>query len=309
MQPTNLVGIEIGGTKLQVVLGNAAGEIRERRRMAVARDAGAAGIRAQIQTCLDELLRAHPVTAIGVGFGGPLNVQTGRIAASHQIDGWNDFDLLGWLTSIARVPVAIDNDANAGALAEALRGAGRGYSPVFYTTLGSGMGGGLVVNGAVYHGAPPGEAEIGLMPFGHEGVNCESRCCGWATDRAVAAYAAAHPHSPLAQLSAGHATGQARFLVRAIEAGDAGAAALLDTTAANIAYALSYVVHLMSPAVIVMGGGLSLLGEPLRLRVEQALPRFLARVFAQHPTPIRLAALGEDVVAVGALLLAQQAAE
>ena len=130
-----------------------------------------------------------------------------------------------------------------------------------------------------------------------------------ATDRAVAAYAAAHPHSPLAQLSAGHATGQARFLVRAIEAGDAGAAALLDTTAADIAYALSYVVHLMSPAVIVIGGGLSLLGEPLRLRVEQALPRFLARVFAQHPTPIRLAALGEDVVAVGALLLAQQAAE
>ena len=155
------VGIEIGGTKLPIVVGDGSAKIIERRYLAVDRDKGGAGIRGQIRATLTELIPAKKPAAIGVGFGGPVDWKTGQICRSHQIEGWADFKLGDWLQTLSRLPVRVDNDANSGTLGEALHGAGVGFNPVFYVTLGSGVGGGLVVNGQIYHGAKPGEAEIG----------------------------------------------------------------------------------------------------------------------------------------------------
>src|SRR5678816_3667802 len=163
------IAIEIGGTKLQLVVGDGSGQISDRRKLAVNSSRGAQGIRDQIETTLPELLRAHKVTAIGVGFGGPVNRESGRIARSHQIEGWSDFDLTGWLKNIAGVPVIVENDANTAALGEATRGAGISFNPAFYVTLGSGVGGGLVVDGRIYHGATPGESEIGHVRISPDG--------------------------------------------------------------------------------------------------------------------------------------------
>ncbi len=134
------LGIEIGGTKLQLVVGDASAGIRERQRFAVERARGAAGIRDQIAAGLDELLRRHPPAAVGGGFGGPVDWQTGRICRSHHIEGWSEFELGGWLSQLTRAPVIVDNDANVAALCEALRGAGQGANPVFYFNMGSGVG-------------------------------------------------------------------------------------------------------------------------------------------------------------------------
>ena len=298
------LGIEIGGTKLQVVLGDAQGRIAERCRMEVNRQGGATSIQRQIDQAIGILAEpSHPL-AVGVGFGGPIDIESGRIVVSHHIEGWAGFEIRAWLEGLTNLPVRVDNDANTAALAEARAGAGEGHNPVFYVTLGSGMGGGLVVDGKVYHGTAPGEAEIGLMAFDREGHSFESRCAGWAMDGKVRDYVAAHPGSVLAGLVGDEGRGQARFLARAIAGGDAGARSLLDETAADIAFALSHVTHLMHPETIVLGGGLSLIGEPLRERVAEALPGFVTPAFQPTCPEVRLARLGEDVVAVGALLLA-----
>src|SRR5438552_17345479 len=132
------LAIEIGGTKLQVCAGGADGGIVERRRFAVDRAAGGEGIRAQIAGALPELIAKWKPHAIGVGYGGPVDWKTGRIKCSHHVAGWNDFPLGQWLRERAGMPVFVDNDANVAALGEALHGAGRAASPVFWVNSGSG---------------------------------------------------------------------------------------------------------------------------------------------------------------------------
>src|SRR5260221_10328998 len=102
------VGIEIGGTKLQLVVGDQSATIRERRRLTVDPAKGGAGIRRQIKQTLPALLRAHDIRAVGVGFGGPVDWQRGKICCSHQVKGWSDFELGDWLRSLAKKPVAVD---------------------------------------------------------------------------------------------------------------------------------------------------------------------------------------------------------
>src|SRR5690606_25388103 len=109
------IGIEIGGTKLQIVLGNDQAEILERFRFVVDTTDGAAGIRNQIREALEKIT-THAVGAIGIGFGGPVDHETGKILTSYQVKGWGDFILADWLEKLTRIPVWIDNDANVAAL-------------------------------------------------------------------------------------------------------------------------------------------------------------------------------------------------
>lgn len=302
-----LLGIEIGGTKLQWVEGDATGAISQRHRFTVDRAQGAEGIRRQIAAALTGLRAREGVAAVGVGFGGPVDWRTGRICCSHQIAGWSDFPLGEWLRELTGLPVAVDNDANVAALGEACAGAGRGYDPVLYVTLGSGVGGGLVCGGAIYHGAPPGEVEIGHVRLDRAGATVESRCSGWAVDRKIRQWIEARPECLLARLAGPTPGGEARCLGPALAAGDADARRMVEETAAELAWGLSHAVHLLHPARIVLGGGLSLLGEPLRAAVAAALPPLVMEAFRPGPEVV-LAALAEDAVPVGALLLAARAA-
>ncbi|HSU56034.1 MAG TPA: ROK family protein, partial [Candidatus Dormibacteraeota bacterium] len=299
----SFLGFEIGGTKLQLVLGEATGEISERWRFDVEPAKGGVGIRQQIEAALPGLLKKGPVKAVGLGFGGPVNWQTGRICLSHQIEGWSEFDLRGWLEPLVKAPVVVDNDANVAALGEALNGTGRGFEPVFYVTLGSGVGGGLVTGGRIYHGARPGEAEIGHIRLDRTGTSLESRCSGWAVDARIRAVGKQFPDGVLAKKLGAKEGGEARHLSAALEANDSAARAILDELAADLSFGLSHVVHLFHPQVIVLGGGLSHIGEPLRSAVAEALKHFLMEAFLPGPK-IALASLGEDSVPVGALLLA-----
>ena len=300
----HLLAIEIGGSKLQLVAGDEAGRILDRRRFAVDRAAGGEGIRAQIAGALPELIARWQPGAIGVGYGGPVDWRTGRIAKSYHIEGWSDFPLAEWLTSISRLPAFVENDANVAALGEALHGAGVGFDPVFWVNIGSGIGGGLVVNGRLYHGAPPGEIEIGHVRLDRDGTIVEDRCSGWNIDRRILREVAAQPDSPLAKLVAANEPGcEARHLAAAIAQGDPFAQTILDDALGPLAFALSHVVQLLHPQVIIVGGGLSLIGEPVRASLENALPRFIMDAFLPGPK-ILLAALREDAVPVGALALA-----
>src|SRR5688500_10561946 len=138
------IGIEIGGTKLQLVAGDASANVLARFRATADRTSGRPGIQRQLEAGLDELSAGRTVAAVGVGFGGTIDVRTGRIARSHQVEGWEDFPLRDWLAErTAGAPVVVENDSNTAALGEAVSGAGRGFDTVFYCNFGSGVGGGL----------------------------------------------------------------------------------------------------------------------------------------------------------------------
>jgi glucokinase len=297
------LGIEIGGTKLQVFFGDPTAHVLERHRFTVEPSKGGAGLRAQLERIIPPLAQRAQLAAVGVGFGGPVDWETGRICCSHQIEGWSEFPLAAWLSSLAHAPVFVDNDANLGALGEASHGAGAGFSPVFYVTLGSGVGGGLVVDGKIYHGATPGESEIGHIRLDRSGTLLESRCSGWAIDAKIRAAAAQNPDSTLAHCVGTATAHEAKFLSAALSRNDPWAAAILEETVQDLAFGLSHVVHLFHPEIIVLGGGLSLVGEPLRAAVERLAPAFIMQAFSPGPR-IALAQLSEDAVPVGALCLA-----
>ena len=298
------VGIEIGGTKLQLVTGAETCKIMQRRKLTIDAQKGAEGIRKQIETTLPELLNGRKPQAVGVGFGGPVDWKTGKICRSHQIAGWDNFDFPAWLQRYGIAATFVENDANVAALGEARHGAGAGFNPAFYVTLGSGVGGGLIVNGRLYHGASPGEAEIGHIRLDRNGTTVESRCSGWAVDARIRELAKANPTSGLARKLNTDAGGEAKYLAAALKESDTLAQRILEETAEDLAFGLSHVVHLFHPAIIVIGGGLSGVGESFRLSVQNALQKFVMEAFGPGPI-IKLAELEEDAVPVGALELAR----
>ena len=304
--PTGQIwGIEIGGSKLQIfAVQNRVIVERWTRKLAGTVDAPL--IRTHIAEGLAELLRKSRPSAVGVGFGGPVDWHSGRILLSHQIAGWDGFSIRDWIAEIAGCPVFVENDSNVAALAEATVGAGKGFDPVFYFNMGSGVGGGLVVAGRVYHGAPPGEVEFGHVRLSPGGPFVEDNCSGWAVDRLIAQEIQKYPQSRLACLCAGMTRGQAIQLRPAIEAGDDLAIRIVEQVAADVGFALSHAVHLFHPAVVVMGGGLSLVGEPLRAAIERHTHGQLMAAFLPGPS-VKLAEVGEDAVPVGAAINAEYA--
>ena len=296
------LGIEIGGTKQQIIAGDNQGNIVDRCRFGMEPNANASDIQKRITEELPKLITAHQPERIGVGFGGPVDISQGKVATSHQIEGWSGFPLRDWLHDLSGLPVVIENDANSAALAEAVRGAGRGFNPAFYMNMGSGVGGGLIINGKIYHGTAPGEVEFGHLRLDPDGTTVEDRCSGWAVDNAIRDAATNNPACPLAQLLGKETGGEAKHLAESLAQDDPVAQDILDTLTHDLAFALSHVTHLFHPQVVILGGGLSLVGAPLRKGIEKQLPQFLMETYGNGPE-LKLAELIEDAVPLGALLL------
>lgn len=300
------IGIEIGGTKLQIVVGDANGKVEQNMRYTVDSSKGAKGIQAMIVDCFDKWkLNFDDIAGIGVGFGGPVNWKSGTIKISHHVDGWQQFNLKEWLETITNKRVVVDNDANVAAFGEAVHGGGLGYEKVFYMTIGSGIGGGIVLNKTIYHGMHPGEVEIGHIRLDKSGATLESKCSGWAVNNKIRDFIEKSPDSLLAQLARKSSDPEAALLKPAMQKGDESAFLIIEEIADDLAFALSHVVHLFHPEIIIIGGGLSLLGEQLRLPIEVALSKYLMKAFLPPP-PIQISHLGENVVPIGALELAKK---
>jgi glucokinase len=200
--------------------------------------------------------------------------------------------------------VFIDNDANVAALGEAVYGAGREHQVVFYMTIGSGIGGGLVVNRQIYHGAFPGEVEVGHIRLNKDGQTLEEHCSGWAVDKKIREAIVAEPGGLIAELVGTCTKGEAKFLKIAADKGDSKAIEILKSTADDLAFGLSHVVHLFHPEVIIIGGGLSLIGQQLTDEICSKLRTYILKSFLPAPQ-IKTASLGQMVVPMGALELAK----
>ena len=304
MAEQNFIGIEIGGTKLQLAIADESLKIEQQLSFEVNRGKGAAGIKQQIEEGIHQINGDKKVCAIGVGFGGPVNYKTGMINVSHQIAGWENFNLREWLQQVSDAPVFIDNDANVAALGEAIHGAGAGFNIVFYMTIGSGIGGGLIIDKKIYHGAFPGEAEVGHLRLNKKGETLESLCSGWAVDEKIRKAITEEPNSKLANLVKDVKSNEAKFLKEALKKNDVLAKKILKKVSDNIAFGLSHVVHLFHPEVIIIGGGLSLLSNDLSDAITTALSQYVMKAFLPPPE-IKIASLGKSVVPVGALELAR----
>jgi len=298
------LGIEIGGTKLQLVVAEVPNQIVDRCRLRVDPAKGAEGIRAQIESAIPGLVQQWNPSAIGVGFGGPVDWRTGVVGCSHQIGGWSGFPLGTWLGEMSGLPVPVENDANCAACGEGLYGAGRDANPVFWINMGSGVGGGLFVDGSIYHGLTPGEAEVGHLRLDKCGTLVEERCSGWAVDRMIREVNQREPDSILATLCRVEPGCEARHLAAAVSQRDPEASRILEQVSDDLAFALSHVTQLFHPERIVVGGGLALVGEPLRAAIAARLPRYVMDSFQPGPQVV-LAQLMEDAVPVGALAVAK----
>jgi glucokinase len=303
------LGIEIGGTKLQLGVGPGDGTlVGEPVRSSVDRAAGAAGIREQIARLGHDLIAGHGVSRIGIGFGGPIDAFAGRTIKSHQIDGWDDFPLSDWCQNTLGLPAVLGNDADLAALAEARFGAGRGSDPVFYVTVGTGIGGGFVQGGRLYAGYGPAASEIGHLRPGPVATDPHSTVEAIASGLAIEAAAEARLRSDaeFRKLIGVDATTKltARELARGAELGSITAREILDRATTALGWAIAQMVTLLSPQVIVVGGGVPLIGdklfyEPLRRSVDQFVFPPLRGKFE-----IRKPSLGETMVVHGALALA-----
>ncbi len=320
-----LLGIEFGGTKLQLGLGQGDGRIAALERRTIEPAGGAQGILAQVRDAVTPLVNQLGVTrdavaAIGVGFGGPVNTLKGTVTKSHQIDGWDGFPLADWFRTELGIPkVAIQNDADTAGLAEARFGAGVGMSPLLYVTIGSGIGGGLIIDGRIFRGSGAGALEIGHLwvidrndsDLGFQTL--EQVASGWAIGQAARRdaerqIAQGGPQGKVLELAGGDPERVTGALVaEAARLGDAEANFILGKAVHAMAHALNQAVTLLAPRRIILGGGVSLIGEklwfePIRTQLDlNVFPPF------RGTFDIVPAALGEEVVVQGALALASDA--
>lgn len=311
-----LLGIEIGGTKLQLGISPGGSEPMVRlERIAVPKGADAGWIRNAILPLVRRIVHEQDVKGVGVGFGGPIDPTSGAVVRSHQVSGWDGFPLRDWLEESLGLPVVVGNDADCAGLAEALFGAGRGYRFVFYTNVGSGIGGAIVIDGQIYTGSKGIAGEIGhLRPDLSEErqEDVEARASGWAIANRV--------RQELFRLKAGSSEApellktyegkidelSTEIIAQAASEGSPLARRVFEEAARVYGWAIAQVITLLAPEIVVVGGGVSLAGEelwfaPLRTAVDRYVFPPLRGSFRIVP-----AALGQEVVVHGAIALAQQ---
>jgi glucokinase len=309
------IGIDVGGTKVLGGVVDESGKVLTTARKDTPRQGGSA-LTQTIADVAKELLAQHSVSSVGVSAAGFVSSDRKTMLAAPNIADWNGVDLDGQLTKLIGLPVVIENDANAAAWGEAKFGAGKNQDHMMMLTVGTGIGGGIVVNGALYRGAYGIAAEFGHMrvvPDGHI-CGCGARGCfeQYASGNALLRHAReainASPEVARNLLSRGDGTvagltGQA--ITEAARDGDPVALAAFNTTGQWLGAGIASLSVLLDPACVVIGGGVIDAGEILLKPTRESLERNTP--FAgKHPYPKIIAAqLGNEAGLVGVADLAR----
>jgi glucokinase len=279
----SILSIDIGGSKFTMALFDGPHmALRESR--TTDRQGGRDWMLSQIESIGRSFQTGGKITAVGVGFGGPVNFETQQVVLSTHVGGWSDFDLPKWLREKFNVPVVMDNDANAGALGEGVFGAGVGARPLFYMTLSTGIGGGILTGDGVYRGADSYAGEIGHLNICPDGPEClcgshgcfERMCCGLWLER---------DHGKSAEILLRDPDFTARYVQ-------------------DLARGLKAAIMLLNPARIVIGGGISRAGDRLFVPLRAELRKQIT-AWSKARIDVLPASLGDDSVLWGAYELAR----
>jgi len=312
------LGIDVGGTKVAAGMVTSRGKILSKVRVPMSsRGSEAEGLdaveRAIAAAFEKEPKRRASVAAIGISSPGPLDPRKGIIVNPPNLPCWHNFPLAAKVQRLQRLPTFVDNDANAAALAEAIWGAGRGYASVFYATLGTGIGTGVILDGRIYHGRTGAAAEGGHVSIDYHGPKCacgklgciEALSAGPAVaKRARERLAGGGPdREKLLALAGGNPESVTAELVGAAwRAGDKLAASILQDTADLLAIWLGNIVDLFEPDVIVFGGGMGELFSQWFPRIREQLPAWTINSRCKE-IPFVRARYGEDSGIAGAASL------
>jgi glucokinase len=309
----SILGVDIGGTKVAVGLVDRDGRIlaQGRRPMAAYGTADAA-LQAVIEA-IDSLLSSE-VQSIGICAPGPLDPKTGVVLNPPNLTAWRNFPLAEKIRDKYHLPVKLDNDGNAAALAEARWGAARGYRYVFYATIGTGIGTGIVLDSRIYHGKTGSAAEGGHVSIDYHGpvCNCGKRGCieilaaGPAIGARARAKLSAGSQSAMLDLAKGNVASVTSEMVgAAYVTGDATAREVLQETSELLTVWLGNIVDLLDPDIIVFGGGVAAMLTPFFDDIKKQLPKWCVNPHASE-IPLVRAHYGADAgIAGGAALCAE----
>jgi glucokinase len=312
------LGVDVGGTKVAAGLVTSRGEILSKVRVPMmSREDGAAGLRA-VEKAIDAAFAAAParkdsVAGIGIISPGPVDPLQGLVVNPGNLPCWRNYPLVAEITKSRGLPTVLDNDANAAALAEAQWGAAAGYSSVFYVTIGTGIGTGIVLNGSIYHGRTGAAGEGGHVSIDYHGplCPCGKRGCievltaGPAVARRARARleAGGVETTTLLTLAGGNPLAvTAELVATAWRDGDPLATTILEETSDLLAIWLGNMIDLFDPEVIVVGGGMSELIVGWSERIRQQIPKWTVNSRCGE-TPFVRAQYGEDSGIVGAAAL------
>lgn len=318
-----VVGIEVGGSgaRQSVALADLSGNILHRRRRFLESVPDMQSVLSLIDEMLldiigEEQLHDGRILRVGVAIGGLVDAAHGVVRTLYHAHGWDNFPLQDHFAARLNAPCIIDNNANAAALAELQQGVGQGERVVLYVGIGRGIGGALVVNGKVYHGMTCMAGEIGHMLVQENGPTCS--CGGSGHLEAVASEQAIvhtmiglsgeYPETGAAikRITGGHAerlTSEQVF--RLASDGDKIAQHVVDQVHNYLSIALTNIVHLVNPGMVILGGSVTQAGDlliaPLRERMQQ-----LCLAAAYHTLRVVRGSLGSEANLVGAVTLALQ---
>lgn len=273
---------------------------------------GFSAVEAAVSAIFDDAPAARgAVRGIGICSPGPLDPKTGVVLNPPNVPCWRNFPLAAATERAFGVTARVDNDANAAGLAEVLWGSASGYRNVFYATLGTGIGTGIVFDRRIYHGRTGSAAEGGHMTIDYRGPVCgcgkrgciEALCSGPAIAKRAQLVLASHGGSKILELANGDAAQvRAEHVGQAWRAGDEAARRVLEETAHLLAIWLGNIVDILEPDVMVVGGGVAELMSSFFPRILEELPKWSINPRAAE-IPLVMARYGADAGIAGAAAL------
>ena len=306
------LGVEIGGTKQQIAVGSAEGDIFFKESVKLDYKRGAEDILDWINKKATGLIKEYSdIDSIGVGFGGPLESATGRVLCSLQVPGWKDFKLKEWFERSFGKRTVVVNDTVTGGIAELKRGAGIGSKRLFYTNIGTGIGGGLYIDGEYYDGSGFGASYLGnslvpdkLSKAPGKAVRLELICSGKSIEKRLCSENYVPQSSSLYKILRENSSLCAKDLAEEAKAGDSFAVSELMMVAETFSVGLANVLALEGPDRIVIGGGVAKMGDILfdALRKYTDEYAFIANKGRYEIVPSMLM---DDAVLIGAVIAAE----
>jgi glucokinase len=312
MTTTDAIGADLGGTKLLLGVLDPASKVAWESRERSTGQSEEELVELLVRE-IEEARRARPgVGAVGLGIPATIDHDRG-VAVSAVNLPIEDLPIRDLVSERTGLPVSVDNDANVAALAEHLYGAARGADNAVMLTIGTGIGGGLILGGEVYRGATGAGAELGHMVIDMDGPECPGNCpgrgcvevfaSGTALEREGREAAAREPASALGRMLAGGREIDGRSVTEAAIGGDRTATAVFDLVGKRLGVALASFANIFEPEVIVIGGGVIAAGD---LLLEPARSELRARALPpMSRTPVLPAKLGEDAGMIGAAAMAR----
>ena len=307
-----MIGVDLGGTHVRIARVDPDGRIEASQRAMTQCDGGPEAIVGQI-TALTSAVGGDRASAIGIGVPGTYDRATGRVLNIPALAGWQDFPLCERITTATGLPCVLENDAKAAAIGEWTGGAGRGSDNLAYITIGTGIGGAMIVDGRLLRGVGGLAGEIGhtRVTEGSEICDCGRTGCwqtiasGHSLGRLAQFVLAERPSQAMARL-AGTRPVSAECVAAAARAGDAVALDILSRYAHALSLGFINVQHCYAPALIIVGGGIAALLDLVIDQLEATVAAGLLPGF--RPAPILAAALGDNAGLVGAAAIARNAA-